>query len=266
MDEHEEKIEDGVLPGPSEEEKKVEEAALPGIPAPETEAVPPTEAEIAAAIEEGNGAPKRDLDKERDDRVIPVAQGVLEAIAGQNVAVDVNDKSEFTNLIITILKSALAADLNLTTDNPYIFQLVLGVFGAFNQVVMTSKMSDMPGARYSLIAHEMMGLLAEAKVPMGMGVKTEDQVAAIRTIQPQLEEIFAREMLTSLEVRHILEGLMNALKVTEQSYSDSVQQGVERMETKILRIDSMTDLTMKQLDAALTANIEDLLKPEPAVE
>lgn len=205
-------------------------------------------------------APIPDLEKERDDRVIPVAQGVLEDMAGQSATVNVNNRSEFTNTIVSILKRSLAADLNVTTDNPYIFQLVLGAFGAFNNVVMDSKMADMQDERYSKIAHEMMLLLASAKVPMGMRVKSEEQIAALQSIKPQLEEIFAREMLSKLEVTYILEGLLNALKVTHQVYQQNIEDSIKRMEAKVLKIDDMNDLTMKKFDWALSTNIEEILK------
>ena len=205
-----------------------------------------------------------DLEQERDDRVIPVSQGILEDMAGMEQAPDVNDRSEFTKVITSILKRSLAADLNLATDNSYMFQLVLGAFGAFNQTVMSCKMAESEDKRYSKIAHEMMSLLAGAKVPMGMKVKTEDQVAALESIKPQLEEIFAREMLTKLEVTYILEGLMNALKVTERVYSQNIGQSVNIMEAKILGLEDMTDLTMQKLDWALSTRIEEILKKNDA--
>lgn len=203
-----------------------------------------------------------DLEAERDTRVLPVAQGVLEDMAGQATAVDVNDRSEFTGVIVKILKRSLAADLNVTMDTSYVFQLVLSAFGAFNKVVQSAKMADPQTERYAKIAHEMMTLLAGANVPMGMSVKSEDQVAALQSIKPQLEEIFAREALTSLEVTYILEGLMNALKVTEQVYSQNLNSSLQRMEAKLLQIDDMTDLTMTKLDWALSTQIEEILKTD----
>lgn len=243
-------------------------------PAPQAETPPAPQAtdstippEVAANVPpEGHEpppvAPTRDLDKERDDRVIPVAQGVIEDLAGQTASLDINDKSEFTNVIIKILNRSLDADLNLVTDNPYVWQLIIGAFGAFTQVVMDSKMADSQDARYSKIAHEIMSLLAGAKVPMGMNVKTQDQVDALQSIKPQLEEIFAREMLTRLEVTHILEGLMNAMKVTNQVFENNVRNAVDRMEAKILQIDDMSDLTMRKLDTTLKTSIDEILKKD----
>lgn len=228
-----------------------EKAVIP----PEVEAqVPPPHEPV---VPEPEVTP--DPEKERDVRAVPVAHGVLEDLAGLNSVSDVQDRSEFTNVIVKILKRSLEADLNVALDNPYVFQLALGAFGAFNQFIQSCKMAESENKRYSTIAHEMMVLFADAKVPMGMQVKTEEQVAALESIRPQIEEIFAREMLTKLEVSYILEGLMNALKITHQVFSDNVKQAVDRMEAKILQVEFVSDLTMKQLDATLQTSIEEIL-------
>lgn len=223
----------------------------------------PTTTQAEASNEDPSSAmppiePTRDLDAERDIRVIPVAQGVLKDLAGQSAALDINDRSEFTNVIAKIVNRFIDADLNVTMDNPYVWQLIISIFAAFMQVVMESKMAEPQDERYSKIAHEMMALIAGVTVPIGMGVKTEDQVAALQSIKPQLEEIFAREMLTRLEVMHIMEGLMNAMKVTNQTVERHVQDGVERMEAKILKLNDLSELTMGKLDTTLKTSIENL--------
>lgn len=203
--------------------------------------------------------PGPDLEAARDARVIPVTQGVLEDIAGLNAISDMKDKSEFTNLVINVIKRALDADLNVASDNPYVFQLALGAFGAFNQFVMSCKMAESQDVRYSTIAHELMSLFVGAKVPMGMNVKTEEQVAALEPIRSQIEEIFARESLTNLEVSFILEGLLNALKITHQTFSDHIQQATDRMESKILQLEYVSDLSMRKLDDTIKTSIEEIL-------
>lgn len=223
------------------------------------EVVPPVPAvdEVISPVEE-----TPNLEQERDARVLPVVQGVIEDLSGIDTAVKVNDRSEFTNVLISIIKRALAADLNLTTDNPYVFQLVLGAFGAFNQFVMSCKTVDSEDLRFSKIAHEIMVLFSGAKIPFGMTVKTEDQVTALESIRPQMEEIFAREMLTKLEITYILEGLLNAVKVTEQVFSQNVEDSVKRAEAKILQIPDMMDLTMTKLDWALQTSIDKILEAD----
>ncbi len=100
-------------------------------------------AEVIAA-----SAPAPTLEELRDAKVVPVAQGILEDIAGEVAGTDVNKATDFTSVIIKILKRALAADLNVTTENPYLFQLALGAYGALSTVVQKSKIADIDDARF----------------------------------------------------------------------------------------------------------------------
>lgn len=231
-----------------------DQSEAPAAPAP-TEAVP--ENTTAAR---GTPVAGPSLEQQRDLRVVPVAQSTIEVIAGQNTAVDVNDRSEFTNVILSILQKSLDADLNIVTDVPYIFQLILSVYSAFNTVALAAKKPDVDMARFSKIAHEMMGLLASAKAPMGDGVKPEDQVTALEGIKPQLEELFSRENITQLELSYILESLMHTLKVTNDSFQQQIQRSVDRAEAKVWRLDDFSDLTLKKLDKVLQTSMDDLVK------
>ena len=219
----------------------------------------------AAAIAEPAGP---DLEAIRDERVVPVAKGVLQDMAALMTTADLNKDTDFTKLLIKILNRSLDADLNLTTENPYIFQLILGAFSSFSAVVQKAKITPTDDARYARIGREMMVLLAGVDIPMGTKVAPADQEAAIATIQPQLEALFEREGITWLEVKYILEGMLQSFKLNEQMFSGNVQRSVEKMEAKILGIEEMSDLTMSKLDATLKAEIADTLKnglePEPA--
>lgn len=240
------------------DENKDEQVTTP-TPEEQSANVPPPVETMSSVPEGEEAAPVPNPEKERDERTAPVAQGLIEDLAGIDKTPDVNDRSEFTNVIVSTLKRSLQADLNVATDNSYVFQLALGAFGAFNQFVMSCKMSEMQDVRFSKIAHEMMQLFAQAKVPMAMGVKTEDQVAALESVRPQMEEIFTREMLTKLEITYVLEGLLNAFRVTQQVYQQNVEDSVKRMEAKVLQIPDITDLTMSKLDWALQTGIDEIL-------
>lgn len=238
----------------------------PVVPPEVAAAVPPPHDVPAAPASASEPAEGPNLEQERDDRVIPVVRGVLADLAGIETSVDVNDRSQFTNVIVSILKRTLAADLNVQMDTSYVFQLALTAFGALNQFAMSCKMADSQEERYSRIAHEMMQLLSSANVPIGMRVNTPDQVAALEVIRPQMEAIFARENLTKFELSYILEGLLNAFKVTESVYAQNIDDSVKRMEAKVLGIDDMSDLTMNKLDWALSTSIEDILAAEKPKE
>lgn len=205
--------------------------------------------EEAAPVPTEPAAP--DLEALRDEKVVPVARGVLTDMAGEIAATDINAATDLTSVIIKILKRGLAADLNVTTENPYVFQLVLGAYAAFSGTIQKCKVTDTPDARYGKIGGELLTLLANANVPMGTKVIKQEQEAATDALQSQIEDIFARENLTWLEVKYILEGLFRSLKSIEQVYSSNIELSVKRMEAKILGLGDMTDLSMAKLDEML---------------
>lgn len=212
---------------------------------------------VVASVVTADAGP--DLDALRDERVVPVAKGVLQDMAAEMSTADLSKDTDFTSLLIKILHRTLDADLNLTTENPYVFQLILGAFTAFSTVLQKTKITPTDDVRYSKIGRELLILFAGVDVPMGTKVAPTDQEAAIATIQPQLEAIFERENLTWLELKYILEGMLQSFKLNEQMFSGNVQRSVEKMEAKILGIEQMTDLTMSKLDATLKAEIVDTL-------
>lgn len=218
----------------------------------ETEVKPPVAVDPAAL---SDPAPEVDLEAQRDERVVPVAQGVLADMASEIASTDVNSDTDFTAILVKILQRTLAADLNLITENPEIFKNILGVYSAFSTVVQKSVHASDEDVRFGKIGREMMALLVKANIPMGMKATPALQAAAAEAIQPDLEAIFARENLTWLEIKYILEGLFRSLKSIEQLFSVNVERSVKHMEAKILGIDDMTDLTMGKLDETLKAEI-----------
>ena len=211
-----------------------------------------------------------DLEAIRDERVIPVVKGMLADFAESLPTGDDTKNSDFTTALIKVLQRTLDADLNLTTENPYIFQLGLGVLSAFNDVVGECEKAPAEDERYGRVASRMMALLVQADVPMGTNVTPVQQKEALQSIKPQLQEIFLAENLTSLEISYILEGILRSFKTLEELFSGNVQRSVNRMEGKILGLEDITDLTMSKLDETLQRDISEFrdakVSRETAVE
>lgn len=199
--------------------------------------------------------PVVDLEAVRDARVVPVAQGVLEDIASEAAIANIENQSDISGVMSKILIRTLEADLNLTTENTYVFQLVLGAYGALSSVIQNSKMREIDEARFARIGSQVLGILAKANVPMGTKVKSEDQVAALEALKPELEAVWAAEDLSWLEIKYVLEGVFRGLKTVENNFSVNVEMSLKRMEAKILGVADMSDVTMKKLDETLRAEI-----------
>lgn len=207
----------------------------------------------------------RDYEKERDDRVIPVAVGVISDIANDESMMNIKTQADFTEVLMKILKRALDADLNLVTDNTYVFQLVLGAYGAFSSVVQKAKMPEADDERFAKISQKLLQLLVAANIPMGGKVTAQEQEKAAAVIQPQLEEIFANENLTWLEIKYIMEGLFRTLKGVESLYQRNVDLSLQRMEAKILGVEAMSDVTMSKLNTILKTDASELQKKRDEV-
>lgn len=202
----------------------------------------------------------------RDVRVAPVAQGVLDDMAEEAAANDVSGSQDFKPLVMKVLQRTLDADLNLTTDNPFVFQLMIGAYSSLSAVIQKCTTNEAREARFGAIGTEMLKVFAGARVPMGSKVKPEDQLKAMEAVQPQLQAIFDREQLTSPEVLHILKGMFRMLQGVEQIFSDSVSQSLHRMEAKILEVNDMSDITMKKLNETLMTDIDEILKKSATVK
>ncbi len=215
-------------------------------------------ADVPAAPQEEAKAVEPTAEELRDERVVPVAQGVLADLASEVSAADINKETDLTSIVIKVLKRGLAADLNLVTENPYVFSLVLGSYSALSTVVQKCRLTDTDDARFGKIGGEILSLLVNANVPMGAKVTKAQQEEAAEVVQPHLEEIFAREKLTWLEVKYIMEGLFRSLKSIEQVYMSNIELSVKRMEAKILGLEDMGDLSMSLLDATLQKDMSEV--------
>lgn len=201
-------------------------------------------------------APERDLEKERDVKCMPIAQGVLEDMAENMMPLN-GEGAGFQPLIMQILKRTLDADTNIQLENSYIFQLILGILAGMGTILQTVTVTPTDDARFGAIGKKMLAILAEAKLPMG--TLTPDQaLAAYAPVKEKFDVLFAEEKLSWLEVKYISESIFAAFQVVQKTFGESVEISVQRMEAKILRIPDMSDLSMKKLNETLQTPIEEI--------
>ena len=76
-------------------------------------------------------------------------------------------------------------------------------------------------------------------------------------MKEQVEVIFAADNITWLEAKHIMTIILESFKTVEQVFTQYTEVCVQKMESKILGIDSMNDLTMQKLEKVLTSPVEE---------
>lgn len=192
--------------------------------------------------------PPRDLDKERDDRCYPVVYGILSDMVEGLVPEDAS--SDTKALELKTLQRTLDANLNIALDNPYVFQLILGVFSAFNATIAQCATVPIDRTRYAGIARKMLAILNEAH-PRLNPPQESDVEADFAPIKEKINALFAEEKLNGLEVQYIIGALLQAFKNLQEGFMLSVEGSSKRAEARVFGVEDMTDLTMADLDRVL---------------
>lgn len=195
-----------------------------------------------------------DLDKLRDEKVIPVAKMVLNDLAVGMIPTGEDIVGNFQEVTMQIMRRALDADFNILLENTYLFQLLTTVLGQFTTTMLECDMAQPDDARYITLAKEVLTILATENIAIGE-LDEEKFKASFADVKSRLNDLFAHENLNFFEVKYIMANIMQSYSTVQQTFSNGVDNSVKRMETKILGIEDMSDLTMKKLD-------ETLVKPE----
>ena len=190
------------------------------------------------------------LDKLRDEKCIPIAQAVLEDMAELMVPEDANVKIDYNPILLKVLQRSLDADLNIQTENPYIFQLLLGVFSSLNKVAQEATVLPMDDVRYGRISKGILKIVAEAKVRLG-NVSEEDKTADFVGIKESLNKLFAEESLTILELKYVMDNIFQSFQDVQSIFGTNVEQSTAKAMAKALKLEDINDLSMKTLDSIL---------------
>lgn len=197
---------------------------------------------------------EENLDKKRDDKCFPVMRGVLSDMVTDLIPENANEKIDYNPIVKKILQRELDADLNLTTEVPYIFQGLLGVFAGLNITVQGCEMIPADDVRYGAIAKKVLGIVDDANVSLGDPSKEQIE-KDFEPAKARLNALFAEEKLTAFEVKYIMDNIFDALKTVEGIIAAQIEDSASRAEAKLFGIDSKVDLTMKILDDVLKAEV-----------
>lgn len=198
-------------------------------------------------------AVQRDLERERDARCAPVVAGILNDFVTDLLPLDANLQVNLGPVTGKILQRSLDADLVVSTDTAYVFQLILGVFEALStvaqQCVTVVKTDE---ARYASIGRKILALVAGANLVVTG--KPAEISAALEAVKPQLNELLKEEQLNDMELRHVMMSIFDSFKAVNNLFLGSIEMSTKRAEAKLFGIDDMDALTMKQLDAVLKSD------------
>lgn len=194
--------------------------------------------------------PNPDLEKERDEKCVPVARGILGDMVSDMIPEDANVKIDYNPIVKKILQRMLDSDLNLTTEVSYIFQLLLGAFAGLNVAAQQCTTVPIDDVRYGRIAKQVLGILSDSNVPL-VQLTPPEMVAAFEPVKDRLNALFASENMSMLEVKYVMDNIFDALKTVEGINAAQIENSTDRAIAKKFGIEFKTDLTMKKLDDVL---------------
>lgn len=193
---------------------------------------------------------EKNLEQLRDEKCVPVARGIINDMAISLVPDDANKKVDYNPIVKSMLERTLEADLNIATENTYIFQLILTAFAGLNKTVQECETVPIDDVRYGTIAKKILSILATANI--SLLTKTPEQEAIeFAPVKEQLNALFAQEKLSMLEVKYVMDNIFDSLSAVQNSFMLGVTSSAERAEAKLFGIEAMSDLTMKKLDDVL---------------
>lgn len=205
-----------------------------------------------------------DLDKARDEKCIPIAREILKDMTTDLVPAEVDGKVDQNPLIMGTLKKSLEADLSISTEVPYLFQLILGVLSGLNAAVQKSSPVLVDDEKYSRITTSVLALVSEANVRMG-SVTPEESAADFDPIIVKLNDLFKAENLSFIEIKYVMDSLFQAFNRFQDDFNGNLGKSSEQAEAKLFKIDFMSDLTMKKLNDVLLAPQEGAVPSDPSL-
>lgn len=191
---------------------------------------------------------KLDLDKVRDDICFPIVRNIFKEFPDGLIVDDEMQKQ----LQLKALSAMLSADLNIVQEVAYVPQLMLGILAGLNLTVqLTNPVND--EERYQEIARKMLKFIVEDIDNIPLGTVTPEEIAkAFQGVKLKLDKLFfEEENLSRIEVKYVMDLIFTHFNTFNNEISSSITKSTEKMEAKILGIESMSDLTLKKLNEEL---------------
>lgn len=198
-----------------------------------------------------------DLEKIRDERCLPVARLVLNDLAADLIPEEAGEdagKIDARGLAEKMLTHMFDADLNTTTETPYVPQLVLGMLAGLNACVQEATVYPIDESRLNAIARKILANMAEQGQTIDLTKKVEENREAYAPITAFLNDVFAAEELTYIEIKYIMDKIFNSFTILNNLVSGSLEDSMKRSEQKLFGVSDMSEITMKKLHEILTTS------------
>lgn len=189
---------------------------------------------------------EKDLEKLRDERCFPVAKAIFKEFP-EGLIVEPEEQKE---LQLKALSAMLAADLNVAQDVSFVFQLLLGLLAGINASLQSCDLVN-DEVKYEFLAQDILKIVSEALENFKLDATADEMVKQFESVKPKLVKLFQDGEYSSMEVKYAMQKVFENFTSFNNAVQSSIENSTQRMETKILGIESMADLTLKKLNDVL---------------
>lgn len=187
-----------------------------------------------------------DLEKLRDEKCIPIARSILTDLAAG--LFPESGEMNYPAMTTEALQKLLDVDANVTTEVPYVYQLILAGLTGLNVQIQAATTAPVDDARYGRVIRKLLSILATANVTLTSDKPDETEYAPVKE---QVQALFDAEKLTTIEVMYVVSNLFSAFNTAQNYIHMSVEGQMKKAEEKLFNVEDMTDLGLKKLDDVL---------------
>ena len=193
----------------------------------------------------------QNLEKVRDDKCFPLVKNIVKELPYGLIVPDEKQKE----LQLKCLSGMLAKDLNISQEVSYIFQTLLSVFSGVNTTIQGLELTN-DDEKYDVLSRKVLQIIADEIDTIGLDAKPEDMIKDFSGVKDKLLKLFSDESLSRMEVKYIMDNIFEKFTTLHNAVTTSLEKSTEKMECKILGIDTMGDLTLKKLNDVLINDLE----------
>lgn len=213
-----------------------------------------TTGEVVETPAQAQEAPiEPDADQLRDDKCIPIARAMLIDVSTDLIPADGSQEVDLNPVLVKFLTKALEADLNLTTENPYVIQLQLSILSALNVSVQGATTLPIDETRYARIERALLAIASEADIPLGMQAIEDKGRTLGEEALAKINALFAEEKLTFIEIKYVMDTIFNAFNGLQNAFVGSTELSLKKAEESLWGVKDISDVTMGMLDQKLKA-------------
>ena len=186
------------------------------------------------------------LEKLRDEKCFPLVKNIFKEFPTGLIVPDEQQKE----LQLKCLSAMLAEDLNIGQEVSYVFQSLLNIFSGLNATIQSLELVN-DDEKYDGITRKVLEIVAGEIESIHPDSKPDEMLKDFSGVKNKLLKLFGDEKLSKMEVKYVMDNVFEKFSTLQNVVTSSIASSTEKMECSILKIESMSDLSLKKLNDTL---------------